>query len=289
MPTFFIDSASINNLSVTGSLSVTDRFIVSGGFSFNSILTASLLGTASTATSVGNPTASQVSVSNVFGPFGANSVLSSSFSTTSSLSRNAVFSDSNRKTNNQIFQYLGNSTVGSTGGDAGWYFVSSTSATINTGSLYLSAIYIDSPCIVHGVTLTTSAQAFYSASNAYSGVGLYTYSLGTLTLVASSSYNSPNDFLNGKPSGPNYVAFQTGYTASADIHYVAFLFNFSSSALTPNLANYQFSARNSKWDFSNSAFLVGFINNQTTLPTSIAASTVSGQHTFWFTLSGSYL
>lgn len=267
MPTFFIDSASIGNLVVTGSLSTTGSLIISGGFSFNSILTASLLGTASTATNVGNATASYALGSNVFGPLGAGSILSSSFTLTSSFTTTSSYSFVNRKHTDTLFQALGCRTVGtpidinifSGQGNAGF--------TIPSRSVILSAVYVDRPAIINGLYFRVTNIGTWTAQN-YNGIGLYSYSNGTLSLVASSS-NSDNIFRGSDiiKSG----SFLTAYSASAGVYYTAILFDrVYVSGISITFASYGLQQR--VYDFTNSAFLTGMAKEYTTLPTSIAAS-----------------
>ena len=118
-------------------------------------------------------------------------------------------------------------------------------------------------------------QGNYTANN-YNGVGLYSVSGGTLTLVASSTndgniWKAANNTFNSK-------AFTIPYSASAGLYYVAAMYSTSSQATAPAVlcATASFNANVVKaFDFTNSLKLTEFLGTQTSLASPITSSSTT--------------
>jgi hypothetical protein len=142
-----------------------------------------------------------------------------------------------------------------------------------TGILTLQAIYVPTATTITGGFWIQATNGSYVANN-YNGVGLYSYSGGTATLVASST-NDANVFQSGV--GIRKKAFSSTYSASAGVYYVALLASWSSSTTAPNFWC-DTASTDTYWqamDFTNSSRYIGRLSGQTSLPSSVAFSSVS--------------
>lgn len=127
---------------------------------------------------------------------------------------------------------------------------------------------------VTGVVWWQSVKGNYVASNE-NRIGLYTYSGGTLTLVASTANDS------ALWSGPTSQtmgakALSSPYAAAAGVYFLGFLFSASSITTAPRIlyANSPGAIEDNllTLDFVNSAKILSYLGSQTTLPSSVAMS-----------------
>ena len=133
-----------------------------------------------------------------------------------------------------------------------------------------TGVWLPKAATITGVKWIQSANGSYTASN-YNGVGLYTYSGGTLTLVASSS-NDGTIWSSGG-STVRSKAFSSTYSASSGLYFIAAMYSSSAQTTAPTIAYSGTSvAFPASFDFTNSAKLSSFINTQTALPSSQASS-----------------
>lgn len=179
--------------------------------------------------------------------------------------RNAVY-DANFETDNTIkaYQSLGSVIKAQTvTGD-----ISKISAGLNltSGLLKFLAVYIPRSQTITGVKWYQTTKGNYTG-DANNLVGLYSYSAGTMTLVASST----NDATLWQTANSNTIgskAFQSTYSANPGLYYVAILYHASAAVTAPALASQPTigNAAQNSVDFTNSATLVGQITTQTVLP-----------------------
>lgn len=150
-----------------------------------------------------------------------------------------------------------------------------TSSSIGDGSLRLIAMHVPRIMTITGVKCWMAIQGDYVADN-YNGIGLYSYSGGTLTLVASST----NDGDIWKASSTSLItkAFSATYEANPGIYYVGLLYNNSSETTAPTVGYFAstLSGGTAGALFTNSARLAATLTGQDTLPASFAASTATG-------------
>lgn len=141
-------------------------------------------------------------------------------------------------------------------------------------NLYLTAIYISKTTTITGVKWYQPLQGNYTSMD-YNGFGFYSYSGGTLTLVASTT--NDGNIWKGASNTWQSKAFSSSYIAAPGVYYIANLFCRNGAATTvPTMANTNF--RNSQYsimDFTNSAFLSGELGSQTSLPATITISTAA--------------
>lgn len=157
--------------------------------------------------------------------------------------------------------------------------ISSASGNLGNQQLHLIATYIPVACTVTGVKWFQVTQGNYTANN-YNGVGLYSYSGGNLTLVASSTDDGN---IWKAAAGLGSKAFSSTYNASAGIYFVGLLYSRSAQTTAPAIlkssSTGMWSAANDM-DFTNSAKLFGNISSQTSLPASPTMSGVTGISSF---------
>jgi hypothetical protein len=146
----------------------------------------------------------------------------------------------------------------------------------------LIPVYVGANGTITGVKWYQVVQGAYTADN-YNGVGLYSISGGTLTLVASST----DDGNIWKATGATWgnKAFTTTYTATRGTYYIGALIN-ATGAITGTVGAVAVGAATvTGFDFTSSRMYC-YLAAQATLPASIALSgTVSlGTSALYFSL-----
>lgn len=265
MPIFFSD-----NIQVQSSLTASVVLISGSLNTVSSIrplqnITGSIFGTASVAL---NATASFITASNIQG------IITSSNAITGSLSNLANQAEYSTPAVFKLFSLLGSRAVAGT--------LNFTNNHINTAGngltanlLYLAATYIPTTTTLTGCLWFRSNTPVTAGGTGCNSVGLYSYSGGTLTLVASSS-NDSNMWLQGSALTFLSKSFTSTYTANRGTYFIAAEANYIGTV--PQLPNITTGVNTliSTYDFTNSAKVMGTItNNNSTLPSSIAMSTVT--------------
>jgi hypothetical protein len=148
----------------------------------------------------------------------------------------------------------------------------STGSNLADGTIYYHAVYLATDQTITGAKFFTVTQGVYTADNT-NQVGLYSYSAGTLTLVASST-NNGNLF---KATGATFEteAFSSTYAATAGLYYVAYVYNTSAQTTAPAVGIGTASSTGTGIaDFTNSSafYLTG---TGTSLPASVSASSLT--------------
>jgi hypothetical protein len=164
-------------------------------------------------------------------------------------------------------------------------------AAVNAGQtmvsqrLYISAVYLDKVQSITGLKWRQITAGSYSGNN-YNGVAMYSYSAGTLSLVASST--TDNNIWAATTGSVGVKAFSTPYSAQAGLYFVGYLYNAASATTAPNIGILgAASSVNTVTDFTNSAKTSGLISSQTSLPTSLSMSSISAAATeYWGGLYG---
>jgi hypothetical protein len=150
-----------------------------------------------------------------------------------------------------------------------------TSLAMTDGQIYLSAYYLPFSATITGAKWFQITAGVYTADN-YNGIGLYTYSGGTLTLVASST----DDGTIWKNTGAQSKAFSSPYSASAGVYYIGFLYNSSAQTTAPSLVGAQNKSSGTYIDFTNSAKINATLT-AATLTTPVAMSSTTGVQATW--------
>lgn len=176
--------------------------------------------------------------------------------------------------NLNILSALGSTIKATTFGfDYGQWATLNTAGAMLSGRLQLVPFYLTQATTLTGVKIVCPTAGNYTGNN-YNGVGLYTYSGGTLTLVASTT----NDANFWKPTANTLTAkpFSATYSASVGLHYLGLLYSSSAQTTAPSLPVVNiFTSPYGTLDFTNSAKIYGSINSQTSLPASQLMSGVA--------------
>ena len=161
-------------------------------------------------------------------------------------------------------------------------------SSVNSGQamtsqrVYFSAVWLDKPQTVTGVKWRQITQGAYTSSN-YNGVGLYTYSGGNLTLVASST--DDGNIWKATTGTVASKAFSSTYVASAGLYFVGMLWCSSSTSTAPSIGILgAASSINTVTDFTNSAKSSGLLSSQTSLPNPAMSSLTAAATEIWMAL-----
>lgn len=154
------------------------------------------------------------------------------------------------------------------------HYSTTTAFTLVNQELDFTAIYIPYDTTITGVQWLQTVNGSYTANN-YNGVGLYSYSGGTLTLVASST-DDGNIWQQGG-TGKKSKAFSSTYAATAGVYFIATLYCRSAQTTAPTIASKaNMAAINTL--LTNSAKLSGYRTSQTSLNSpSVASSSLTEQ------------
>jgi len=160
-----------------------------------------------------------------------------------------------------------------------------TNLTMTSQRSYWSLVYLPVATTLTGVKWKQVTAGNYTANN-YNGVGLYSISGGTLTLVASSTddgniWKTTSGTIGSK-------AFSSTYAAAAGAYMVVALHSSSANTTSPVIAALTGASGfvNQVWDFTNSAKSAGLISSLTALPSptqAFSGITTSGAEV-WFGL-----
>ena len=133
-------------------------------------------------------------------------------------------------------------------------------------------VYLPVAATLTGVKWLQAAQGSYTGDN-YNGFGLYSYSGGTLTLVASSTNDS--EIWKGTANTTQTKAFSTPYAAAAGVYYVAWLYCQSAQTTQPTIYAKSVNPSQLSELLTNSAKFYGFVSSATSLPASIESSSIT--------------
>jgi len=153
-------------------------------------------------------------------------------------------------------------------------FASLSATSLGSGVGRYMSYYLPQAVTITGVKFFQQNAGNYTGNN-YNGVGLYSFSGGTLTLVASTTNDT--EFWKGS----NWITkpFSSTYSAAAGMYYLFALYNSSAQTTAPTILFNAYSSNNfPAIDFTNSTKLGGTSNSGTTaLPTpTIAMTSLNG-------------
>jgi hypothetical protein len=136
--------------------------------------------------------------------------------------------------------------------------------TLTDGYCYFVAVYVPVTCTITGVKMPIQTAGDYTA-DAYNGVGLYTVSGGTYTLVASSA----NDGNIWKTTSFTLLtkAFSATYAAVPGVYMVGLLYNSSAQTTAPMVQGEAQSSLRYTSILTNSNKICGYITGQAALVT----------------------
>jgi len=149
---------------------------------------------------------------------------------------------------------------------------------------YFQAVYIDKDQTITGFKWKQATAGSYTANN-YNGGALYSYSGGTLTLVASST--NDGNIWTATSGTIGSKAFSSPYSATAGLYFVAIIWSASATTTAPSLGTLTAtSSINTVTDFTNSAKTSGLISSLTALPspTQAISGITASANEFWIGL-----
>ena len=154
------------------------------------------------------------------------------------------------------------------------FYSQGAAAFLTNGAVRFVPYYLPQSQTITGVKFYQANTANYVGNN-YNGVGLYSYSGGTLTLVASST-NASNFWINTINTWVT-KPFSSTYSASAGIYYIGMMYSFSSQTTAPQTIGGSTVNNNfATFDLTNSAKIAGVsATGQTSLPSTISMSNIN--------------
>lgn len=151
----------------------------------------------------------------------------------------------------------------------GWL---TTAISLSSGTQTFIPVYVQTAATLTGAMFELDTQGAYTASN-YNGVGLYSISGGTLTLVASTTNNG--DIFKAASGTLLKEPFAVPYSAAVGVYYMSFLYSSSAQTTAPAISGQTANFNLGRADFSNSYVLSGILTGRTTLIASQASSGLS--------------
>jgi len=146
-------------------------------------------------------------------------------------------------------------------------------ASLTSSSMRLIAVYLAKAATLTGIKWMQTIIGNYTANNE-NRVGLYTYSAGILTLVASSA-DDGNLWKTASSGTMGSKAFSSTYAASAGLYFIGLLWNSSSTVAAPQIGiGANLGAVVNTSDFTNSGRISCSITT-TTLSSSVTLSATS--------------
>lgn len=150
----------------------------------------------------------------------------------------------------------------------------STATTMTNGRLLLQPLWLPTETVLTGIRWYQRVAGNYTGDS-FNGIALFTENAGTLTQVAISA-NTANCWT---ASADTYgsLAFTSTYAAPAGLYYAAALYHNSAQTTAPSLGSgpavvayqvYQGAVTNKP--------LAGYLNSQTSMPSSVTLSALSG-------------
>lgn len=139
-----------------------------------------------------------------------------------------------------------------------------TSYTLADNTTIYTAVYLPVAATITGVAWVQGIAGNYTADN-YNGVGLYTYSAGNITKVASST--DDGNIWKGTVSTFQTKNFSATYAATAGLYYIGILYNNSAQVTAPTVSAISSTSSTGakSADFTNSAKLAASHAAQNTL------------------------
>lgn len=155
------------------------------------------------------------------------------------------------------------------------------SSALTNNTMRVFAYYLPKDATITGVKWWQNTIGSYTSAN-YNGIGLYSYSGGTLTLIASST-NDGNIWQTAASNSMGSKAFSSTYSASAGIYYIAMVYSASASVTGPSITTAALNTQTNQvsFDFTNSAKLSAS-SVQTSFPSTIAMSTMTASTASYF-------
>lgn len=152
---------------------------------------------------------------------------------------------------------------------------SNVSTALVDGQIKYTAAYLPNAQTLTGIKLYVRVLGVYTGDN-NNRIGLYSYSGGVLTLVASSANSAT--LWTSAANAVQTIPFSVPYVATAGVYVVGFVYNNSVQTTAPALASgvalSNLVMASTVWGFTNSAKLYG-TSSGTDLPASINMTAIT--------------
>ena len=145
---------------------------------------------------------------------------------------------------------------------------------LTTGQMRLVMVRLEKDATLTGIAYHLGTQGSYTANN-YNGFGLYTFTGGTATLVASTTSDGT---VFSQTAGLQKKAFSSTYAAVAGVYYIGLLYSRSAETTAPAVILYNLGASGvmNTFDFTNTQYIgLTYGSALTTLPSSITLSSAT--------------
>ena len=149
----------------------------------------------------------------------------------------------------------------------------------NSGTVYYMVTWIPNDTTLTGVSWYQTVAGNYTASG-YNGVGLYSYSAGTWTLVASST--NDNNIWTATANTYATKDFTTPYRASKGVYAIAFTYNRSAVTTAPTIGRGGVLTNAAVSSIGTNSAKLYSSSSGSSLPSTIAASSQSTVNTPYF-------
>lgn len=173
----------------------------------------------------------------------------------------------------KVFQALGSEMKAQT---VGMSVTNATaSLTMPDARAYFTAVWLSDARTITGVGWIQQTAGSYTA-DATNQIGLYTFSGGTLTLVASST--NDGDLWKASSNTIGKKAFSSTYSAQPGLYFIGMVYNSSAETTAPVIRRVTNAAPHPSFfnfDFTNSAKISGLLDAQSSLPSSVAMSSIT--------------
>lgn len=158
-------------------------------------------------------------------------------------------------------------------------FYANTSSSLVDGQIRYIATYLQKAETITGLKVYVRTAGSYTGDN-NNRIGLYSYSNGVLTLVASSANSS--SLWTSAANAIQTIPFSSPYAATPGIYFMALIYNQSAQTTAPALASgvalNNIAMSSTAFGFTNSAKIYG-VSSSTDLPASINMTAVSATAT----------
>jgi hypothetical protein len=158
-----------------------------------------------------------------------------------------------------------------------------TTAAMVDGTRLFNAVWLNTAETITGVKFYQGTQGSFTGDN-FNGIGLYSYSGGTLTQVAVTANDA--NIWKGSSASWQTVAFTTPAALQPGIYFYCFMYSNSAETTAPTIGCAQAWGASGMpvGDFTNSAKLTCNQTSQTTMPASVAMTSLSGFTTRQFAM-----
>lgn len=163
-------------------------------------------------------------------------------------------------------------------------FINATGTNLSTTQIFLGAVDVPVSGTYTGVGYYIATQGVFTASDE-NRIGLYSYSAGTFTLVASSTNDAGGNLWKATATVFSQVAFTTPVTLTKGTYFIGLLYNSSAQTTAPAISGAAVAGNGNYMNPGGTVGLYAVKSALTTLPSTITAgSTGTTTSRAWLSL-----